>query len=80
MDLFENILGLYHFVKSYLFLLLFQFLTYLYKSDIDTSKGDVNININVIDSSDSTMFANTCLVTDGYVDEKMAWILVDDKN
>ena len=38
--------------------------------DIDTSKGDVTININYIDSS---IFENNALVTDGYLEEKLSW-------
>ena len=38
--------------------------------DIDTSKGDVTININYIDSS---IFENNALVTDGYLKEKLSW-------
>lgn len=38
--------------------------------NIDTSKGDVTININCIDSS---IFENNALVTNGYLEEKLLW-------
>lgn len=46
---------------------------------IDTSKGDVTINIDVSASTDSENFPNTALATNGYVDEKMAWVEVEDE-
>ena len=45
---------------------------------IDTSKGDVTINIDASTSTDSENFPNTALATNGYVDEKMAWIEVEE--
>ena len=41
-------------------------------------KGDVTINIDASTSTDSENFPNTALATNGYVDEKMAWIEVEE--
>ena len=44
---------------------------------IDPSMGDVTINVDVSTSKDSTIFQNTALVTNGYIDEKLAWVEIE---
>ena len=49
--------------------------------NIDPSQGDVKIDIDVVDSSNSTLFPSRGLVTDGYVEEKLDkfnWVEVED--
>ena len=48
---------------------------------VDTSKGDVTLTADVVDSSDQTSFPSRGLVTDGYVEERLDvfnWVEVED--
>ena len=47
----------------------------------DTSKGDVTLTADVVDSKDQTSFPSRGLVTDGYVEERLDvfnWVEVED--
>jgi len=46
---------------------------------VDPTTSDVVIGAVTVGSSDSETFANTALVTNGYVEEKLSWVEVEDQ-
>lgn len=45
---------------------------------VDPSINDAIINASIAESIDSSNFANTALITNGYLDEKLAWVEVEE--